>query len=77
MYKEEHPGTSKTFYDISLVEMQHVNLLHGEVTRMIEDYRRRNGEPPAAMFAVYNYLHEKQMKRAHEIKMWQEEYRNG
>lgn len=44
---------------------------------MIEDYRRKNGEPPAAMLAVYNYLHEKQMKRAHEIKMWQEEYRNG
>lgn len=74
-YKEEHPSLAKTFYDISTMEMQHVNMLHNEVTRVIDDHRRKHGEPPAPMLAVYNYLHEKHIKKAHEIKMWQEEFR--
>ena len=76
-YKTELPGLSKSFYDLSLAEMGHVNVLHTEVTRLIEEHRRKVGEPPAAMLAVYNYLHEKQIEEAHEIKMWQEEYRNA
>lgn len=75
-YKEEHPTLAKAFYDISLVEMQHVAILHNEVTRLIEEHRRKVGEPPAPMLAVYNYLHEKHMKEAHEIKLYQEEYRS-
>ena len=76
-YKNELPTLSKSFYDLSLAEMGHVNVLHTEVTRLIEEHRRKVGEPPAAMLAVYNYLHEKQIEEAHEIKMWQEEYRNA
>ena len=76
-YKEEHPSLAKTFYDISTMEMQHVNMLHGEVTRLIEDHRRKHGEPPAPMLAVYNYLHEKHIKKAHHIKQYHDEYRAG
>ena len=75
-YKDEHPSVAKAFYDISLVEMQHVTILHNEVTRLIEEHRRKVGDPPAPMLAVYNYLHEKHMKKAHEIKLYQDEYRS-
>ena len=74
-YKTEHPNLAKVFYDISMAEMQHVSILHNEVTRIIEEHRRKVGEPPAAMLAVYNYLHERQIEHAHEIKMYQEEFR--
>lgn len=74
-HKTDNPTLAKVFYDISMAEMQHVSILHNEVTRLIEEHRRKVGEPPAAMMAVYNYLHERHMEEAHEIKMYQEEFR--
>ncbi|MBQ5825154.1 MAG: hypothetical protein IIW48_10170 [Clostridia bacterium] len=73
--KDDYPSLSKVLYDISLDEMRHVDLLHGEVVKLIEDYRRTKGEPPEAMMAVYEYLHEKHIKFAAQIKVLQAEYR--
>lgn len=73
--REDHPSLSKTLYDISLDEMKHVDLLHAEVVKMIEEHRRTKGEPPADMMAVYEYLHEKHIKLAARIKVMQGEYR--
>ena len=74
-YKEEHPTLAKTLYDISTDEMRHVGLLHTEVVSLIETYRKEHGEPPTAMKAVYDYLHEKQIEEANEVKMRQNQYR--
>lgn len=73
--KNESPALSKTFYDLSTDEMRHKDLLHVEVARLIEQYRKERGEPPAAMLAVYDYLHEKQLEKAKEIKVLWEMYR--
>lgn len=62
-YKEENPALSKTFYDLSTDEMRHMTLLHDEVARIIAQYRKENGEPPTAMLAVYDYLHEAELNR--------------
>ena len=45
------------------------------VARIIAQYRKENGEPPTAMLAVYDYLHEKQIERAKEVKDYQAMYR--
>ena len=74
-YREEFPTLAKTLYDISTDEMRHVDLLHGEVVKLIETYRKQNGDPPAAMAAVYDYLHGKQIEKANEVKMYQDQYR--
>lgn len=74
-YKEENPALSKTFYDLSTDEMRHMTLLHDEVARIIAQYRKENGEPPTAMLAVYDYLHEKQIEKAKEVKDYQSMYR--
>lgn len=73
--KESDPTLARVFYEISLQEMNHVNLLHGEVTKMIEQHRREKGEPPVAMLAVYEYLHEQHIGKANRIKMYQAQYR--
>lgn len=74
-YKADNPALSKTFYDLSTDELRHMMLLHGEATGAIQKYRQEHGEPPAEMKAIYDYLHEKQIKKAAEVKRLQEMYR--
>ena len=73
--KDTNAALARVFYEISLQEMNHVNMLHGEVAKIITQHRKEHGEPPAAMLAVYDYLHEKHIKKASEIKMLQAQYR--
>lgn len=75
--REDNPSLSKTFFDISLDEVKHINLLHDEIKKIIESHRREKGDPPEAMMAVYNYLHERHMEQATKIKLMQSQYRNS
>ena len=67
-HKEDHPKLADLFYRLSQEEMNHMSLLHDAVAEMIADYRREHGEPPKDMLAVYNYLHQKQIDRAIDVK---------
>ena len=74
-YKEEYPEIARVLYDISLQEMNHVNMLHGEVVEIIEKHKKEHGEPPAAMLAVYEYLHKKDIEKAAKIKLYQSQFK--
>ena len=74
-YKEEYPGLSRTLFNISLQEMEHMGLLHNEVAELIKKYREEHGDPPAEMLAVYNYLHEEQIEKSAEVKTLQNMYK--
>lgn len=74
-YKDDHPALAKAFYDISLDEVKHINMLHDETKKIIEAHRREHGEPPAPMMAVYEYLHDKHIDKLNHIKAYQMEYR--
>lgn len=67
-YKESDPILAKTFYDLAGVELQHVNMLHDQVTRVIEQHRREHGEPPVAMQAVYDYLHGRHIEEVNKVR---------
>ena len=58
-WKDEQPSTADLFYELSLEEMKHMDRLHGQVADLISEYREENGDPPAGMMAIYNYLHQK------------------
>ena len=73
--KHERPSLAKTLYDISNQEMAHIDMLHAEVVKLIEEHRRMHGEPPAPMMAVYQYLHERHIDKANNIRMLQNEYK--
>jgi rubrerythrin len=73
--KEENPKLAKALYDISNDEMHHVDILHEEVVELIAEHRKTSGEPPAMMLAVYNYLHDRHIDKANNIRMLQAEYR--
>ena len=76
-FNDEHPELAQTLYDISTDELRHVNLLHSHVVKIIEDYRKKHGEPPASMLAVYEFLHEKQIEDVNEVRMYQSQFREG
>ena len=74
-YKEENPDLAKMFYNMSIQEMDHMAELHKHVVDVIQRYRKEQGEPPAPMMAVYEYLHERQIKAAAEVKALQAMYK--
>ena len=76
-YKDEYPELGRTLYNISMQETEHMNLLHNEVTALIRKYRETNGEPPADMLAVYDYLHNRQIEKALEVKTLQAMYKES
>lgn len=76
-HKDSDPTLAKTFYDISLDEMRHVTLLHDEVVKIIEMHRKEHGEPPAAMMAVWEYMHERHIEQANDVKMYQAQYKGA
>ena len=76
-HKEDSPALSNVFYEISTQEMRHVHMLHDEVVKLIKTHREKHGEPPAAMMAVYEYVHKKHIDKLAEAKRYQELYRNG
>lgn len=73
-WKKEQPVAANLFAELSKEEMGHVNKLHTKVTELIEAYREENGEPPAGMMAIYEYMHEQQIEMAMLVKVKQKMY---
>lgn len=74
-YKDEHRELADTLYSISTEELDHITRLHNCVVQQINDYRQKNGEPPGAMQAVYEYLHGKHIDQVKGIKEYQSMYK--
>ena len=74
-YKEEHPELAHLFYNLSTQEDSHQASLHSEVVKIIDEHRRTHGSPPAAMLAVYDYIHKKHIEALAEARTYQEMYK--
>jgi rubrerythrin len=75
--KESQPTLAQVLYNISTQEDGHQAAIHNEVVKIIEEHRRHHGEPPAAMMAVYEYLHKKSIDNLAEARMYQEIYKKA
>ena len=72
--RDAHPDLSRTLYELSTEEMDHMSRLHKAAEALIAQYRQDKGEPPADMLAVYNYMHKRQIDQAAEVKTLQAMY---
>ncbi len=72
--KETDRKLADVFFQLSTEETKHMNMLHAEVVRIIEEYRRTNGEPPPAMMTLYEILHERHINDAAMVKVLQNMY---
>lgn len=75
--KDEHPALAQVLYNISVQEDAHQAALHKEVVKIIEDHRRTHGEPPAAMMAVYEYVHQRHIEKLAEARRYQDVYKSS
>lgn len=71
LYKDDDPALARVYYDLGVQEIAHADKLHESVVAAIDQYRREHGEPPEAMLAVYEYLHEREIEEADEVKVLQ------
>ena len=74
-WKNDNQEAADLFYQLSVEEMGHVDKLHKEVQTLIEDYRNTHGEPPKEMMVLYDYLHEKHIGQATQIRVKQGIYK--
>ena len=73
--KAQYPALAQVLYTISAQEDSHQAAIHAEVVKIIQEYRKTKGEPPAAMMAVYEYLHKKSVDKLAEARRYQETYK--
>ena len=76
-YKDSDSDLARTYYSLSLEEMDHMARLHKSVEEIIKKYREEKGDPPADMMKMYRILHENQIKRAVEVKNMQTMFKEG
>lgn len=75
-HKHDHPALAQVLFNISVQEEGHQSAIHNEVVKIIEDHRKNHGEPPVAMMAVYEYLHNRSIDKMAEARRYQEMYKN-
>ena len=74
-WKEEQPETADLFLELSQEEMGHMEKLHNEAVRLIEEHREKHGEIPEGMKMLYEYLHNKHVEKAKMIRVMQGMYK--
>lgn len=75
-YKETDKLLADTYAKLAGVELDHVNLLHDQVVRIIKDWKAKTGEEPSAsMQAIWEYEHERSIDKVAKIKALLEMYK--
>lgn len=74
--KEDFPQVAQMFYMLSTGNVDRIDKIHNQVVSIIKEHRMKDGEPPAPMMAVYNYLHQRHIDKMVEIKKMQQIFKS-
>lgn len=75
--KDENPSLAQVLYTISTQEDSHQASIHSEVVKIINEYKRTKGEPPAAMMAVYDFMHKRHIENIADARRYQDLYKSS
>lgn len=67
-YRDKDPELAQVFYRLANEELGHMDALHGQVVRIIEEYKSAGNTPPEGMLMIYNYLHDEMIRDVGEIR---------
>lgn len=68
-YRDMEPELARTFSTLANEELNHAGMIHTQVVRIIRKYREENGDPPAHMLAIWEYLHNRSIEKTNEVRM--------
>lgn len=72
--RDDYPDLSAVYFRLSKEEMGHMQILHDQVVKFIENYQKDHEIPPD-MKTLYDYLHERQVEWAMKIEFKQKNYK--
>ena len=73
--KDEDEDLANLYYDLAGEEVKHADRLHNMVVKIIDEYKRKRGEPPEAMMVLYRILHERDIEYATKVKTMIQQYK--
>lgn len=77
-YKDDDRELADVYAKKSSDELGHVDAFHGQVVRIIKEWKTKSGEePPAAMTAVWDYEHQRSIDKAAKIRALLDMYRGA
>lgn len=68
-YKDSEPDLSRLYADLSEQELKHMSRLHDAVVGIINRIQAEGTEIPAGMMEMYEFLHERAIEHAAEVRM--------
>ena len=74
--KDTDKDLADLYCTLASEELKHMEMLHAQVVKMIEAYRKDHGEPPADMQARYDILHEIHSGDARKVKLMIQLYKD-
>lgn len=66
--KDSYPALAEVYHKIAVQELADMGLLHTQVVSIIDDYKKKNGDPPQAMKVLYDILHRKHIEHTVTVK---------
>ena len=74
-YKDENHSLADTYATMAAQELNHVDMLHVHVVKIIQAYRDEHGAPPEAMMAVWNWEHDGMVDKTARVKVLLDMYK--
>ena len=75
--KEEKKHLADVYIKVADMHITIYDMLHTEIVELINQQKQITGEPPAEMKAIWNYEHERMVKRFNENKFLVESYKKS
>ena len=75
-YQDKDPELAAVFFRLANEELVHMDLLHDQVVRIINEYKASGNNPPEGMLMIWDYLHGELVRDVNEIREIMSFYRS-